>query len=375
MRQSTVIGLAVVTVPLALLALLLPAGTQTAAPATQPEKLFPELQGKIGAAAKLTVTGPDGSVTIERTATEPPAAGKVPADGWTLPDKGGYPVQAATIRPILGGLVQLQTVAPATARPALYDRLDLSPPGKGSEARSVTLADASGHELAQLVVGKRNDDPLGQGSDGIYVRKPDTPQTWLAKPPITLPSDALQWIDRKIVDIDTDTVKDVRLTPADGKPLEVSREKAADKLEIKDLPKDAKLKSDTAANDIAAGFRYLDLDDVRPATQITDKPVATAHLDTFDGLSADLMLTKHDNGTWVTVSASGTGAAQKQADEINQRTKGWAYKIADARATTLESTLADLEQPPEKPTESAPVKPGGKLPAGRPMPVTKGPPG
>ena len=359
MQQKTVIGLAIVTVPVALAALFLSSGNDTTPPSTQEARLFPNLPQTIGGAVKLTVVGPDGSVEIDRKAVAT-AAGKVPDDGWTLPAKGGYPVQATTVRPVLTGLLALKTVQPMTAQPKLYDLLDLKDPGKGSQSHAVTVADAGGHELAKVIVGRHAEDTAGEQHDGIYVRKPGEAQTWLAKPPLNLPGDALEWIDRKVVDIDTDTVKDVTLAPVGDKPLMVTRAKKEDKLEIQDAPKDAKFKSQTPANDIAAAFRYLDLDDVEPAAQLTAKPIETVHLDTFDGLAADFTLVKQDNSTWVTVAAAGTGAEQQKAEEITRRTKGWAYKIADARATTLESKLADLILLPEKPAEAAPESPANK---------------
>jgi hypothetical protein len=228
----------------------------------------------------------------------------VPADGWTLTDKGGYPVDPATIRPILSALVDLKTVEPKTERPKLYDRLDLGTPGdKGSEAKSVDLADGNGADIVKLIVGRRRYGLAGN-DDGIYVRKPDEARTWLAAPAFDLPADAMSWIDRKLVDIDADRIKSVSLTPA--------------------------------------VFRYLDLTDVKPAGAVTAAPVATAHVETFDGMALDVTLIDQDGATWVKFAAKGGDAAT----EIAKRTGDWAYKIPDARVKTLETKLADLQAPP-----------------------------
>jgi hypothetical protein len=63
-----------------------------------------------------------------------------------------------------------------------------------------------------------------------------------------------------------------------------------------------------------------------------------------------------DDLTWVTVSATGSGEAAKQADEITRRTKGWAYQIAKDRAETLEKKLADVVDLPATPIDTNPHK-------------------
>jgi hypothetical protein len=341
MRTTTLIALAVVTVPVFAAAVFVPApgGTRSAGVATGP--VFPGLGNKIATAARLTVTGANGTVTLAHTGAA------ADGTGWVLADKGNYPVEPATIRPILTSLAALKTVEPKTERPKLYDRLDLADPGKGSEAKSVVLADGSGADLAKLIVGRRRYGLTG-GDDGLYVRRPGDPQTWLASPAFDLPSDALSWIDRTLVDIDAEKIKSVGLAPAaaGARPLTFARDKAADKLAVQDLPKDAKLKSDNPGSDLAAAFRYLDLTDVEPAAALTAAPVATAHVETFDGMALDVTLVDQDNATWVKFAAKGTGDAAKSADEITRRTGGWAYKIPDARVKTLETKLADLLAPP-----------------------------
>ncbi|HLZ65290.1 MAG TPA: DUF4340 domain-containing protein [Aliidongia sp.] len=347
MRRNTLIALTLVTVPLFAAAVFVPApgGTRLAGVATGP--VFPSLKDWVAGAATLTVTGPGGSVTLARKGPAP-KAGEVPADGWELADKGGYPIDPATVRPILAGLLELKTVEPKTERPKLYDRLDLGNPGdKGSEAKSVTLADGNGADIVKLIVGRRRYGLTGN-DDGIYIRKPEDARSWLASPAFDLPADALSWIDRKLADIDADQIKLVSLSAAapGSKPLTFTRDKAADKLAVQDLPKDFKLKSDNPGSDLTAAFRYLDLTDVRPAASVTAAPAATAHVETFDGMALDVTLVDQDGATWVKFAAKGTGDAVKAADEIAKRTGGWAYKIPDARVKTLETRLADLQAPP-----------------------------
>src|SRR5579862_3798788 len=129
MRRSTLIALAVVTVPAAVAAVLLPPSGGGSVKTEAGDSVFPDVDKWTGAATKLTVTGPTGAVVVERKA----ANDKAPiSEGWVLADKG-YPVLEATIKDILNGLVAMKKVEPKTDRPKLYARLDLDAPGKDSQ--------------------------------------------------------------------------------------------------------------------------------------------------------------------------------------------------------------------------------------------------
>ena len=375
MRQKTLIALAIVTAPILLAAIVVPSEHGTASKPADTGPVFPTLKDWIGGATKLTVTGATGSVTLTRTPpAQAPAAGTPPVEGWGLAEKGGYPVQDNLIRPLIGGLVALHTVEPKTERPKLYDRIDIEDPSASKEAKSklIELDDANGASIVKLILGRRRNDPVGGGSDSIYVRKPDEARAWTAQPAFDAPTDALGWIDHKIIDLDPDKIKTVTLTPAGGKPLLLEREKAGDKLTVRDLPKDAPLKSDTPGSDIVNGFRYLDLLDVKPAAQVTGAATATAEIVTFDGLDVTVSLFDQPGGPFAEVAAKGEGDAAKEVDDIAKRTNGWAYRIAEQRAKLFESKMADLlTPPPPPPAPAGAVPPTPILPPAAPKPVVK----
>jgi hypothetical protein len=379
MRQKTLIALAIVTAPLLLAAIFVPSrhGAETKPAETGP--VFPALKDWIAGATKLVVTSPGGTiVTLSRTApAQGGDAGAIPIAGWGLADKGGYPVLDTAIRPVIAGLMALRTVEAKTERPKLYDRIDVEDPataGKEAKSRLLELDDGNGANIVKLIVGRHRPDPLG-GADTMYIRKPEDERAWLAQPAFDLPADELSWVDKKIAEIDPDKIKSLTITPAGGPPLVLEREKPDDKLVIRDLPKGATTRSETPGADVAAGFRFLDLLDVRHAAEVTAPPTGTADVVTFDGLSATVSFYDQPaGGPWLEITAKGEGDAAKQADEIDKRTKGWAYRVTGERAKLLQSKLADLltpepakpaeapkpVEPPAKPTVEAPAKPHTK---------------
>jgi hypothetical protein len=356
MRVRTLIVLAAITVPVAAAAILLPDHVGSVTAPVGGGRLLPNLKSKLGQVATMTVAGADGTLTLHRAQT----TGK-PEDGWTFTDKGGYPVPAATVKPILDGLLALHGIEPKTERPKLFPRLDLGDPGKGSDSHLITLTDASGAAIGSMLLGKHKEDSTpGNSTERQYVRIPGTQQTWLAAPAITLPDEKLDWIDHAIIDIDADKIKQIAVSPTEGGGVMASRAKAADKLTVQDLPKGAKLKSENAGTDLAGAVRGLELSDVKPAAKLAGSTAGTAHVETLDGLTADLTLAKDGGQTWITVAAAGTGAAAKQAADIAARTRGWAYQIDDTHVKLLLTKLDDITEAAPKAVAPPPPAPVAK---------------
>jgi hypothetical protein len=346
MREKTLTYLAYVTGPAVVIALglsIATPGSSTLPAATEGSRMLPGLKGHADDLAHIGITGPDGTLTLTRK----PVPGKL-AEGWALSDKGGYPVQAATIKPVLEGLLALHGVAAKTAQPKLYSRLDVNDAGKGSAARLVVLVDAKGNTLGSILLGRHKDAIGVGGKDGIYVRVSGAARSWLAEPAVTLPSETLDWIDRSVVDIDGDKVNEVVITQPGLPPLDFARDKPADKLLIRGLPSGTKTKSETPGSDIETSFKALELQDVKPADKLAGTPSGSVHLVTFSGIIADFTLTKDAGQTWLTVAARGVGDGAKAAAAITARTKGWAYEIPSDKAAIFSTKLADLVEAPKK---------------------------
>ncbi len=376
MRQKTLIALAIITVPVLGLAIFLPSHRGATLKQAETGPVFPTLKDWLAGATKLVVTAADGkSVTLTRTAPAQPAAGEtVPLGGWGLAEKSNYPVQEGLLRPVLSGLLALHTTEPKTEDKTLYNRIDVEDPSssKESKAKLLELDNASGASILKLIVGRRKFDALAGGGDAIYIRKPEEARAWLAQPAFDLPTDAMGWVDHKILDVDSDKIKSITFTAGSDKPLVLDRAKAEDKLEIRDKAPDATTRSETPGADVAAGFRYLDMQDVRPASQVTGTPASTVEVVTFDGLDLTVsVFSQPEGGPWLEIAAKGEGDAAKPAEEIANRTKGWAYKVPPSREKLLETKLADLLTPVAKPAETpapapaAPPKPAQGKPAGK----------
>ncbi|MGH6981482.1 MAG: DUF4340 domain-containing protein, partial [Stellaceae bacterium] len=322
--------------------------------ATDPRVGHPVLANltqRLGDVARITDIKGDTKTTLVRR------------DGvWRVEEKYDYPADAGKMKTTLFGLAALRYAEPKTAKPDLYSRLDVEDPGKkGTDSALVTLSDSGGKLMAEMIFGKRRYDIFGGGNDGIYVRKPGEPQSWLANGSLTLPNGTLDWVDRRVTMIKGDTIAAAKFIAPDGATVAIRRAKKGDKLALAGgVPKGQKLKSPDALDDLARALDYFSLDDVMPATSVPfpDKGVSIAEFTTLDGMTITVYmverdeLTKDDSGKdvtkkkyWAKLIATGTGKAAKDAAELNKRVAAWAYAIPDYKANAFKTRLADLTEP------------------------------
>jgi hypothetical protein len=267
---------------------------------------------------------------------------------WVVVEKGNYPAAEAKVRQLLLALSDLTMMEPKTRLPELYPRLEIDDPDKG-KATLVTVQDRTGQVVGEVIVGKRRADRLGTDKDGVYIRRPDEAQVWLARGSPDVSGDLASWLDRRIVDIPAARIRAMVFNPANGGVLVVSRAKADARFAVDNAPGDAKFKADTAIAEPAGALAGLDLVDVKPAADqpVPDTGVTTAAYTTFDGLTVRLRLWEAGGSDWLAIEASGAGAAAAEAKKLNETVQRWRYEIPSYKAKPLRTRLADLIEPPK----------------------------
>jgi hypothetical protein len=375
MKPATLVILAVATVLLALGTVWIDSRAPVYRSGTGGALVFPDLATEINDAAKLTVETADQKVTVERK-----------GEGWVVADKYDYPAKFDLVKQELVGLAQLKTVEAKTAEPSLYARLEVEDVSqKGAKGELLTLEDAKGGKLAGLILGKRH---YARGADQaveIYVRKPTEAQSWLATGTLDRNDDPKQWLKRDVVDLERERLSQVTVTPAEGKPFTLSREKPGDgDFTLDGVPPEDKAKAAYELNAVTGALAALLLDDVLPATALKPEAKLLRRLEykSFDGLVVELALYEQDGRKWLRIKAAydpegaigppstGPAAAKtpeasaaeapeaklKSADEvkkevetINARGQDWAFGLAASDLVNLEKNFSDLIEPKDKP--------------------------
>ncbi|HEY3909769.1 MAG TPA: DUF4340 domain-containing protein [Stellaceae bacterium] len=338
MQRRSLIPLAAATVVLVALAgAALATGGHAVSRAGADQPALPGLANKLGEVASVAVRRSGLDLTFVRD-----------GNNWLVAQKGDYPAASAKIRRIVLALADVTLVEPKTREPALYPRLQVEDPGKG-KSTLVTLRDKSAAVLARLIVGKQSYDRLGEGNNGVYVRRPGDPQSWLARGSLDFSDEMANWLDRQIVDIPDKRVAKVSLTQPDGSTLILARAAPDAKFAVVGAPANAKYKDDTALGEPAMALETLDLDDVAPATKlpVPNKSATVASFTCFDGLTVKVDLFQHDNKNWVALKAGGSGKAAAEAKKIDGRVSRWVYAIPSYKAKMMQTRLADLLAAPK----------------------------
>ncbi len=336
-RRSLILLMAATVVMVVLAAVALGTGGYSGGHAGGDQRVLPALAGRLGDVASVEVRRAGLDLTFVHDGND-----------WLVAQKSDYPADGAKIRRIVLALSDMTLVEPKTSKPDLYPRLQVEDPGKG-KSTLVTIKDKSGADLARLIVGKRSYDRLGEGNDGVYLRKPGDPQSWLARGSLDFTDHMPSWLARRIVDIPDSRIAKVVLTQPDGTTLTLSRAKPDAKFALENPPKDAKFKSDTALGEPAMALETLDLEDVALAEKlpVPDKGVTTASYSTFDGLTINARLFQHDKKSWIVLAATGSGKADAETKKLNGQMSRWAYAIPDYKAKMIETKIADLLEPPK----------------------------
>jgi hypothetical protein len=297
------------------------------------EAAIPGLLQKANDAGKIIIEHADGKITL----TSGPA-------GWTVKEGSGYAARTVKIKRSVLGLAQLTLSEPKTRLERKFAKLELlDPTTKGANSKRVRLFDKAGKSIGDIIVGKRRPSLAGTTGGGLYVRRPGEDQTWLAAGDADISKDIVDWLEQKIVHLDSNRVKHVAIRHPDGETVNVAKAAPEESLfALYSMPKGKKLISETEPTTIGGALENLVLDDVKKEADADPfDPAKTITIDftTFDGLMVRVRLFKQGDAYGLTIEASGD---HEDVATITQRTKGWVYRIADYTASTFTRRMKDL---------------------------------
>jgi hypothetical protein len=340
-RRRNLAILAIVAILMSLFAILaLWQEARETAPHYRPETMFPELARRSGDVTHIHIFSKNGVIDLMLK----------PQKGWVIANHDDYPASYDQIHETVVGIAALLTLEPKTARADWLHYLGLGAPPKG-DGVAFTLSDEKGDDLASLIADKTTDIGDPSGAVGLYVRKPDSTQSWLARSPIEPKSDIGDWFDKNVMSIDRARIQETDVDPAGGTSYAVRREKPDDPdFSLTELPK-GREGAPGAAEGIAAAITGFTFDDVQPAKDLDfSDPAHTTRVvtKTFDGLTVTVQVIQTGKTYWATVSAEGAAGkpdAQKEAREIDAHAFGWAYMLPPYKGQQFMTTLDSLLKP------------------------------
>jgi hypothetical protein len=263
------------------------------------------------------------------------------ASDWIVVERE-YPADGGRVRKLLLDLGNLEVVEEKTSDPANYSQLGVedvaSATAEGTKLEAVTPS-----KTYAVIVGKPS------GTKSGFVRLVGEPRSLLAAPQLSLDSDPKRWIERAILDIPQDRIKQVAVKPATGPAYTVTREKKEQTdFTVAEVPKGRELSSPGAANSLAGTLAGLVLDDVRRAP--ADAAPEQATFQTFDGLQLIVTGRKDGDRRFLAVTpSSGAKDSATEAQTLEGRLKGWEFEIPGYKYDSIFRPLEELlASKPEK---------------------------
>ena len=262
---------------------------QSTRAAQAPDALFPGLVERVNEVAKVEVRGPGIAFTIVKD-----------DDGnWSVPEKGGYPVKFETVKQTVVGMAALKPLEQRTAKPELHAKLNLKSPEDGGRGTLLALRDASGGEMAAVLVGKTRSFASDSRPGWHYVRKAGENQSWLAEGRVEVWDKIDRWLDSDMPTIERRRIYAVHTEKPDGEVIDIHKDDPDGRdFTVEDIPEGMRMLHETVANSLGSALGYLSFEDVLPAGEKDVSDGMLAQYRTFDGLVLGLRIKKEGDAYW-----------------------------------------------------------------------------
>ncbi|KCZ88478.1 DUF4340 domain-containing protein [Hyphomonas jannaschiana] len=304
------------------------------------QAVLPDFAAIRAEATEIRVTLADESYRLQNT-----------ADGWTLEGSHGYPVRADRLAELATGLGELTWGEARTRDPDKLNRVGLGDPRKGGTGALIELANSDGEVTASIITGRKGEH--------LYARRPDEMQAYRVTGDLPPLYNGDAWLDLNILDISPDAVSAVRLFDKYGESLYLQRAVGTSERSFRPGPpyQDFRLISRLAASTPALALTRFQPTGVKPATELTTRPVGRHITETHDGLEVEVEAYREPDGFFVTLRAIEAGEGAHRGSTINDKATGWAFELSEYDWNDFTPAVSSIVRPPEIAVPEAPETP------------------
>lgn len=279
-----------------------------------------------------------------------------PRAGWVIASRDDFPASFEQVNGTLVGLAAMQVIEKKTARADRLHYLGLDAPPKG-DGVLIMVTGEKGETLASFIAGNTTDISDQTGATGLFVRHPDETQSWLVRSVSEIRSSPSDWMSKDVLNVDRSRIQSASMTPLAGPAYSVHRDKPnVPDFTVDNVPSGREVSDSLVGNQIADAIVGFSFDDAKRASGLDFAKPARLAIKTFDGLTVTVETIKTGNDYWATVKAEGAGDPDraKEARDINAKSAGWAYKLADFKGAQFTTPLENLLKPKGTPAKTAP---------------------
>jgi len=253
---------------------------------------------------------------------------------WRLAERDGYPVHGAMVEDLIEELIGLTATYVSGESPPPYERLGLPDPFRADgPVFGVRLADGGGESLGALTIGEALAVPGGAQLIKVFVKRADDSRVWLVEndDATVPPLDPLAWMDRQVLDVPRERIREVEIASPDGEPLVLRQTESGD-VRVVGAPQGASVDPEAVAPTLAAPS-FLEFEDVKAADAIaqTSSPWRiSARVE--DGITYHIRLHEDADRAWAVFSAealptTAVDTARRRVEAFNRRHGGWVYLL------------------------------------------------
>ncbi|MGD9740506.1 MAG: hypothetical protein AB7O56_15260 [Bauldia sp.] len=316
-----------------------PAAVAAAAADAAPAMLLPDLVDRLTEVQTVQVVTDRYDMTFTLAGND-----------WISADFFDYPARTDAFSYLFLDLSFLVEFNLLPNDPATYAGFGVADPGAEGGGSRITVSTASGETIVDLIVGRPEEAAEG-ARGGVYIRRLDTGELWLAAGQATVPVYPSEWFD-PVVDYRIGAIAQVEILRGETPIL------TADKIDATEFtlafadpavaPAGA-IANSRALRVLSQGIASTMFDAVRPVEGLTVPADArTIRFAMTSGLELSVTLVPADGETWVIYAASAPpgSAAVAEAVTLSTRVDGWAFRLPDSRITLLDVDPATLVTAP-----------------------------
>ena len=386
MSTKTLITMTAIAVCLTVAAVLMDDGRDSRAAWERVQKpLYASLKEQGDQVAEILIQSASETTTLVREGEE-----------WSVVERGGYPGRSDEVGRLLFALAEAELDEPMTRRPENYAKLGLGGfESEESPTVQLTAKDGAGEILADLLIGNRRTQGVGEG---WYVREPENSQVWSVSAKLRTPKRTAEWLQTELLDIGRERINEVRIEPADSPEVQLLRQgPEGEAFDIQNLPEGREPKSPRTAGTFLSSLANLRISDVKPAAEegaFPETPGWSTTWWTQGGLSLRGEFAEVDAELLCRLSASFDPSRaqapemgptpdseledpeqegeeqesrptpeqlQAEASELNEKLSGWVFVLPSWKKasilTTMEELLSPAPEVPETQESESPVEP------------------
>ena len=289
---------------------------------------------------RLTAGGGEIIATLQRS------------DGkWRVTEASSYPADWVRLKALLSDLSLAEVVEEKTSTPEFYDRLGVEDVATAA-ASGVMIAFSGEAGLPALIVGNQ-----ATGREGQFLRLHGEGKSVLLDRNLDVPRDRMQWLEREIIDISDGEVVEVTSMHPDGEVLRAGKASADDTdFELHDIPEGSEIKSNWTVNSIGGSLSALSMDEVLPDSEVNWAEAVVFTALTADGLQLRVELVSREESKWIRLGATvyqpdeeNAGQENQRVIQINDRVRGWAYRIPQSKYDAMTRRMDDMIKVTETP--------------------------